>query len=301
MIPNTDPDPYCANVLADSIASGVRLTTLVIKFPRFVLAEFNTHRTMSRSSASSRAIPVEKRIAEVRANPFVPLSFGKNKRGMQSTEEIEDQEKARVAWRQAAIHACFHAENVAAMGVHKQFANRLIEPFAFHTVICSATEWANYFALRCSEFAQPEIRIVSEAMRDAMDASTPVELAPGEWHLPLIDDGDRAEVADPVLLARVSAARCARVSYLTHGGERSIEADLELYDRLVGPGHMAPLEMAAMVGEPFDQEGYARMHKCSTGNETVGFSGPFIGNFRAPWIQLRKTIPGEAVHVKDPA
>ena len=39
-----------AKVLADSVSpAGHRLTTLEATFPRFVLAEFNTHRVFSRN------------------------------------------------------------------------------------------------------------------------------------------------------------------------------------------------------------------------------------------------------------
>lgn len=81
---------YAAKIVADSIA-GTRLTSIEVTFPRFILAEFNTHRVFSRNSASSRAIPVEKRIAQVRSNPFVPEAFSKNRRGMQAEENIASQ------------------------------------------------------------------------------------------------------------------------------------------------------------------------------------------------------------------
>lgn len=271
------PAPYEAAVLADSVSpDGVRLTTLIATMPRFVLAEFNTHRMFSRNSASSRAIPVRKRIEMIRDNPFIPLSFGKNKSGMQSTEELDGgaQIAARVEWLRALEMAVKSAEVLRDLGVHKQFANRILEPFAWHTVIVTATEWANYYALRISEYAQPEIRRVSEAMRDAMDQSNPFELYPGEWHLPLVGfDGD--EELSEMEKVKVSCARCARVSYLTHDGKRDVDADLSLFDRLYNAGHMSPFEHAAIVG--YRQDG-------------------FIGNFRAPWIQYRKRLPGEAVY-----
>jgi thymidylate synthase ThyX len=57
---------YAAKILADSLSpEGIRLTTFEVTFPRFILAEFNTHRMLSRNSASSRAIPTEK-LAEAR-------------------------------------------------------------------------------------------------------------------------------------------------------------------------------------------------------------------------------------------
>lgn len=287
---------YEAKVLADSIASGVRLTTLQVTMPRFILAEFNTHRMLSRNSASSRAIPVEKRIEQVRADPFVPEAFGKNQRGMQAGTELSeaDQVLARERWRAAALQACESAERLAASGVHKQWANRLIEPFCWHTVIVTATEWANFFALRCHPAAQPEMQVTAGLMREAMDGSKPVECPDGMWHLPYVDTsmGDfewarrstREHGSVGIALAKLSTARCARVSYLTHEGLRDVKADLGLHDRLFENRHMSPFEHAAQVRKEYSpREG--------------GFDGPgtFIGNFRWPWVQYRKMLPGEAV------
>jgi thymidylate synthase ThyX len=280
---------YSAKVLADSIACDVRLTTLEVTMPRFILAEFNTHRMFSRNSASSRAIPVEKRIAQIRDNPFVPEAFAANKRGMQAGEALgaEDQQRAEYQWMQACDWAVLAAERLAQIGVHKQWANRLLEPFAWHTVIVTATEWDNFFALRISEHAQPEIRTVAELMRAAMEASTPVSKDHGEWHLPLVYAEDDSAFSDldaeahpRIDIVKVSVARCARVSYLTHDGKRDVDADLRLHDQLLSNGHMSPFEHAAKVGTNTDDE--------------------FVGNFRKPWLQYRKMLPGEAVYTRKP-
>lgn len=293
---------YEAKILCDSIANNVRLTTMQITFPRIVLAEFNTHRMFSRSSASSRAIPVEKRIEAVRSNPFIPSAFSKNIRGMQAGHELDDgsQEHARNCWMSSCETALREAAELAALGVHKQWANRLLEPFSWHTVIVTATEWANFFALRCSPMAQPEIRAVAEMMREVMAASTPVPLATGEWHLPLVwnieDFGQRLN-ANLSLgdWAKISAARCARVSYLTHEGKRDLEADLALYDRLISSGHWSPLEHAARPAVSSDGEGVLMAMGISDecGAETRNL---YYGNLKG-WVSLRKTIPGERVFV----
>lgn len=275
---------YAAEILADSMSPfGHRLTTFQITFPRFVLAEFNTHRMFSRSSASSRAIPVEKRIQQIQENPFIPEAFAANKRGMQAGEvmDADSQGQARDAWLVACEDAVAQAKNLAEIGVHKQWANRLLEPFAWHTVIVTATEWDNYWALRISEHAQPEIRTISEMMRDLYDDATCPDLKQGQWHLPLVGP----ELGDPphntegqlAQAIKLSVARCARVSYLTHEGKRDPEADLALYDRLVSKGHMAPTEHAARPMTPVELS-----------------MGEWCGNFRG-WVQHRKEIPGEAV------
>lgn len=292
---------YAAEILADSLSpAGHRLTTFQITFPRFVLAEFNTHRVLSRNSASSRAIPVEKRIQQIEASPFVPEAFAANKRGMQAGEVMDEeaQEKSRTVWLNACENALYHAGRLAEMGVHKQWANRLLEPFAWHTVIVTGTEWKNYFALRVSEHAQPEIRIVSEMMQGVLMDSTPARLKEGHWHLPLVgekygDDNPYATGGNTELLSskkyyglqdqvKLSVARCARVSYLTHDGVRDPEADLALYERLITNGHMSPTEHAA---RPMTQ------------TELTLARGGFCGNFRG-WVQHRKEIPGEAVFVE---
>ena len=265
---------YQSRVLADSISpAGVRLTTLEIEMPRIVLAEFNTHRVFSRNSASSRAVPVEKRIQNIRENPFVPLAFGANQKGMAAAQNLDEEatREAKLIWIAATDAMLTYAAALARIGAHKQLANRLTEFASMHTVICTATEWENFYALRISPEAQPEIRLVAEAMKAAMDASTPVQLRAGEWHTPLIDPVLDADL-DTVIRVKCSVARCARVSYLTHDGRRSVEDDLALHDRLMGNGHMSPFEHAAFATDSTD----------------------FCGNFRG-WVQYRKTIPGESV------
>ena len=273
---------YACTVLADSIAkpSDVRLTTLEVTFPRIVLAEFNTHRMLSRNSASSRAIPVKTQLGRVLDDPFVPVFWGKNKSGMQAKEELSGDElaQAKEEWLSARDQAVDHARWLTDLGLHKQIANRILEPFLWHTVIVTATEWDNFFALRCHEDAQPEIRVIAEMMRSALTKSKPRARLAGEWHLPLCKDeaGLAKEGFDPV---KVSAGRCARVSYLTHDGLRDPQADVDLCDKLITSGHMSPLEHQAQIQENSQAE--------------------FLGNFRAPWKQYRKMIPNEAVfHVQ---
>ena len=287
---------YEARVIEDSIAQGVRLTTICATFPRFILAEYNTHRTFSRNSASSRAIPVPKRIRAVIDDPFIPEAFASNKAGMQAGEELP-------RWKQRVLLSnhwfnrwmCVFAAWVASkIGSHKQWANRYIEFHGWHTVVTTSTEWENFFALRDSSMAQPEIRKIAQMMEAAMNASTPRELKEGEWHLPFVawderhaatfepcgcDEVRPAELQRNMLgLVKSSTARCARTSYETHEGGINVKRDFELYDRLTGSRHTSPLEHPARVG---------------TEEEIAGRE--FIGNFRSPWIQHRKDMPGEAV------
>lgn len=243
-----------ATVIADSISAyGMRITTLQLKYPRFIHSEFMTHRVFSRNAASSRAIPVLKMIQQVRTDPAMPIHWGLNQPGMQAAKAHEDVEKVRAAWLDAAISATTYAAYLNHLGLHKQVVNRLLEPFQLMHTIVTATEWDNFFELRCHPDAQPEFQALANAIRTAMDQSSPVERtskiqrATASWHLPYVSDDERAHL-HPYTLPKISAARCARVSYLKHDGTApSIEDDMALFERLVGskPLHASPIEHQA--------------------------------------------------------
>lgn len=269
---------YAARILADSVSlAGKRITSLEVTFPRFILAEFNTHRALSRNAASSRAIPVKTMLERVKNNPFVPERFTKNQSGMSADEYLSeyDQQLARECWLSARDNAVTHVEQMLTLGVHKQQANRLLEPFLWVTDVVTATEWGNLYALRAHPKAQPEFQRIAVLMRAAMEASTPRVLGPDDWHLPLVTDVDfdRLKEEDFTMteIVRVSAGRCARVSYLTHDGVRDPRKDIQLCTDLLGNGHMSPLEHPARPLEDPNQP---------------------LGNF-VGWQQYRKTIPNE--------
>jgi len=241
--------PYHAEVLLDSVnPAGQRLTTFVLRFPRFVLSEFNTHRMFSRNASSSRAIPTTKLMQQLREDPVIPVEWGRNQSGMQAREVLDADagRSAEAAWLGARDAALAHAEQLRATGVHKQIVNRVLEPWMWASVIVSSTTYDNFFTLRCHPDAQPEIKRLADLMRVAFEASTPTPRAAGEWHLPFVgaDDGDLSIDERK----QVSVARCARVSYLTHGGTRDIEADKVLHQRLLDAGHWSPFEHVAVAG-----------------------------------------------------
>ena len=272
-----DDQGFAARVLADSVSpAGIRLTTLEVRFPRFILAEFNTHRVFSRNSASSRAIPTKKLIERVLENPALPVEWGVNKPGMSASEALttEQTEEAKAEWLRARDSAVEHVRKLQAFNVHKQVINRPLEPFMWHAVIVTATEWKNFFALRLAPNAQPEIRVAAQHMRAAMDASEPTPVAPGEWHLPLVQDDERGLPIEE--LKKISAARCARVSYLTHEGKRDIERDIELCRRLWTDRHLSPFEHVA----------------------TPAGDAGFHANFRG-WAQMRAEIEAMGAHPVD--
>ena len=154
-----------AKVILDSISpEGDRLTTMEVVMHRFVLSEFNTHRSFSRNSASSRAIPTRKQMARVETETAFPVSWPCEQPGMQGGEELDGNlgDAASTVWRNAMQDAVRHATALAEIGVHKSVVNRLLEPFMWHTVIVSSTEWENFFGLRCNSLAQPEIRVAAD-------------------------------------------------------------------------------------------------------------------------------------------
>lgn len=133
---------YHTHILADSISpNGVRLTSLEVTYPRFVHAELMTHRVFSRNSASSRAIPISKTLEKVKANPAIPIWWGKNQSGMQANEELPDEKKeaAYKEWLAARDAAVIHVEALMKIGLHKQITNRILEPWMWNTIICTAT------------------------------------------------------------------------------------------------------------------------------------------------------------------
>ena len=267
-----------AKVVADSISEwGVRLTTLQLKYPRFIHSEFMTHRMFSRNASSSRAIPVAKMVEQVRNDPAMPVHWGRNQPGMQAREELvgADLANCQILWQDAAHGAAKIAEAISLHGAHKQIVNRVLEPFQWMHTIVTATDWDNFFALRAHEDAQPEINALAVAMREAMNASKPESVRDGDWHLPYVSKEEAESFSDIRIALQCSAARCARVSYLTHDGKKpSVEEDVKLYQRLVGssPIHASPTEHQATPSE----------------------LDSYFANFRG-WVQHRRFIESNAI------
>lgn len=194
------------------------LSTLLLRYPRFIHAELMTHRVFSRNAASSRAIPTEKLIRDVEENPAVPLHWGKNQKGMQAGEEIDAPVFAPVpmnfggrrleletnrgrtpqeAWLNARDLAVRSAKAFAQAGYHKQIVNRLLEPFAHITVLVSATEWDNFLTLRDHPDAEPHFQLLAKEIRKCLEREDDIqELEPGGWHLPFITDEDKQSVVE---------------------------------------------------------------------------------------------------------
>lgn len=326
-------DGFSAKIIADSVSpQGVRLTTAELVFPRFILSEFNTHRVISKNSASSRAIPVKKQLEKLLSKPYIPERIGVNQSGMQASnylagrqltiaqqgvyrkrdrsivgalEDLVGMEYVHRAFGENALSRImvsgfndnedlqivrdiidYYSATIARMrnendfsapedflNIHKQTLNRYLEPFMWHTVVATGTEWDNMFALRIHEDAQDEIRIPVDLLREAMSESAPKALEIGEWHLPFIQPDEAAAAAsDPEKWQYVSVGRCARTSYETHDGVRDPDKDVFLAkERLLPHGHMSPFEHVASPAED---------------------ANSWSGNFRG-WTQFRKGLPNE--------
>lgn len=237
-----------ATVIKHSISrADAPIATLSLVYPRFIHSEFMTHRVFSRNAMSSRAVPVAKMIEQVRNDPATPIHWGANRPGMQANGEVSEEHKflAQDHWRRAAWFAADTAESMAELGLHKQVVNRILEPFQWMHTIVTSTEWDNFFMLRCHEAAEPNMRALAEAMRTALMNSKPVVR---DTHLPYFDETEFMDVQSIERAAMVSAARCARVSYLNHDGSNPvIEKDLMLANSLKEANHASPFEHIAFA------------------------------------------------------
>lgn len=260
---------YVAEVIADSIANGVRLTSVMIRYPHGVHKDMLRHRNQSRSAESFRAQPPEDIIAALeRGDGFRPEVFGKRVAGMgQRNEVIEgevalDQNHARMLWVDNVRRACMVATEFLHLDIAKQQVNFLLQDLAFITEIITATDWDNFWALRLelkddgNPMARPEVYKIASMMKEAFDASTPRELKDGEWHLPLVvdeeiqadlDGSPDRSMDDEIhrFWALVSAGRCARVSYARQDQEEPVEKSVERAERLLMNGHLSPFEHQA--------------------------------------------------------
>ncbi len=234
-----------------------KLITMEIKYPRFIHSELKTHRVLSTNSASSRAIPIQKMIDQVRTNPAGPIAFRKNQPGMVAGEDFafDRQAELRYMWETSAVKAAYEAEQFMHSGVHKEVSNRITEPFMWMSTVVTATEWSNFFKLRCAKDAQPEFQHLANMMKivhkEAVDNICATFQPKNGLHLPYITDEELAAL--PTLhLMILSVARCAVVSYMKHeGGQMDLVKASEIFLRLVGDGttsiHASPFEHVARL------------------------------------------------------
>lgn len=263
-----------ATVVLDSLApNGARLTTFELTYPRFIHSELMTHRVFSRNAASSRAIPTHKKIERIRKDMAKPSEWGVNQKGMQSGGALDPAvaERADALWSGLGEEACKIAEILDEMGLHKQVANRLIEPWDHITTVVSTTKLNNHWKLRLEidpvtgrPMPDPTYFELATKWKAAFDASVPFPCEPGGWHLPYANTKEDWQAVNDYLvnllsgithapisredilpiLRKVSVGRVARTSYMRQG-QGDIEENVKLHDRLAGAGHWSPFEPIA--------------------------------------------------------
>jgi hypothetical protein len=276
-----------AKVICDSVAPhGGRLTTLQLHFPRFILAQFNTYGSIAKNARSSRAVPVEKIIAEAMNNPVVPVRWGRRERGMVAgvlmTET--DAEWCFSRWMDARDSAVTTASHMNSFGAAKEVVNRLLEPWMWVDVVATATlgAWSHYLNQRCAHDAQPEHQELARSIGRAIRDSVPRGIGYWEWHLPYLTDeewesthGNGLELAKKLA---ASVRRVRRVSYAPFDGQIDTpESDRAKHDESRDAGHWSCFEHQ---GEPFID--YDRR------------SGRMTG-----WMEYRQTFPRQVNPVFD--
>lgn len=262
---------FKAEIILDSIAPcGERLVTWILRYPRILLPEVNTHRVFSRNTSSSRAIPVKKLREQVINDPFVPEYWGAQQKGMAAHQQLWGWRRAisRFIWKQLRWPAVAASWMFEKIGLHKQLANRVLEPWLWVTQVLSTTTHANWFKLRDSAAAQPEIQTLARLMLTNLCMSTPQLLPAGEWHIPFILENERDLPTEMKL--KIATARSARGSYANFYGKQDYADDERLHDQLARDGHWSPFEHSAMALDQPTQ----------------------IGNFEG-FLQYRKRFEGE--------
>jgi len=291
---------YDVVVVADSISpANHRIITLEVTMPRMILAEFNTHRMFSRNSASSRAIPFAKMSQTVMETAFVPLAWMKDHKGMQGNSylDAETSKKAEEIWLRVRDAVVAGATELNQLNVTKQMCNRLLEPFMWHKVLVTSTEWENFFAQRFEGGAEIHMQHIAEMMLESINSSVPRSLLPGNWHLPYSDHINVEEFKNFTMymdaeerleiMKQVCTMRCAQTSY-TIVGEDGKPMDLTklletFRTKLLPMGHWSPFE------HPAECMSECQMDRWVAGK---GKQRGWCGNFRG-WKQYRKSFDHE--------
>lgn len=220
-----DSDPDMVDPLK---FTGERVTTLIARFPRYVLSEMNTHRVFSRNSASSRARSVSVTFREALENPVIPV-FTSNQKGMSGdpipfmSERYAETLDTYLEALQGAVKGAsklligheyredlslmenvekYHKEwylsgdiekQASIPNVHKQVVNRLLEPFQWHEAIITSNEWVNFLNLRTDlSKADPAIFYIAKLIEEALKVSEPRVSA---IHMPFMKEEDVAHLS----------------------------------------------------------------------------------------------------------
>ncbi len=302
-----------AKVIADSInQKGIRMTTFELNFHRYILAEANTHRMLSKNAASSRAIPLQSIIHQIMNEPAIPVHWGTNNPGMQSKSEmsLENQVIAKEKWIEA-MHKMIESANILGdkngLNMHKQNVNRLLEAFTMTKQVLTGTTFANLLNLRDHDDAQPEFRVLASCIKECLEQSKPELLVPGEWHVPYVatkrnsignlEYWSNDTKIDLDTARKISASCCAQVSYrkLDDTIEKALDifGMLHLEDDKNRHKHSSPVEHQ---GTPIDEYNIPfNPNSWEPGVTHVRRDGSLWSGNLQGWIQYRQLIPNESV------
>lgn len=184
------------------------------------------------------------------------------------------------------------------LNVHKQLAGRGLEAYMWHTVVITATEFDNFFALRDHPDAQGEIATIAHLMKQAVKTSQPRLLTHSEWHTPYVNPGEFELIEDAI---KASVARAAATSY-NRQRNKNLAREPQRYRDLLKSGHMSPFEHQAT---PLSDVEWRVRGRLSWVLDHTPFDGldelarqqlinglQFNGNLRG-WMQHRKQIEHE--------
>lgn len=236
---------------ASKSPDGTTIFSIQARYPRMILAEVNTHAMIAKSTSSSRAVPIKTMLKNIEQDPAMPI-WTLNQSGMQGLTAPSE------IIHKATEMAIFHMRQAMALvssladsdlNIHKQDANRYLEPWGHVDTILTATDWDNFFKVRCHKDAAPIMQELANAIKAAIENTSIQTLKLGEWHLPYVSEEEAISLEDKA--PWVSAARCARVSYLLHDGTQpNAEKDMALAKSLFERGHMSPFEHMAVSSRP---------------------------------------------------
>lgn len=287
---------YCsAKILAHSVApSGQEITSWELEYPRMIHSEFMTHRTFSRNGASSRAIPIRSKIKFMRkGGGFVyPLHYGAKQKGMQAENELQGWRRwaGEKLWGLSGSSALFFASMMDRIGGHKQWVNRILEPYERYKVVMTTTSHDNFFWLRAHPDAQPEIKQLAEQMRDAYYESRPIPLGFDGWHVPYFYEGFWIPNAFDESLEdalAISSSCCAQISY--RRSDDSLDKAKRIYARLV--------DAEPVHASPFEHQATPIRNICTPGVTHTRLADNMLcsGNFEG-WAQYRQIIPNNTCY-----
>jgi hypothetical protein len=310
------PQMQAEMILASQGPKQKPIYTMRWRYPRIIHGEIMTHRMFSRNARSSRAVPVDTMLNEVRSFPFIPWHWGKNQKGMQASEEnhsLVGHITREDAWLFASEDAICTATKFKEAGYHKQLVNRLLEPFSWIDTLVTTTDLDNFLWLRDHKDAEPHLQDLAPLVQKCVEAAKIQPLDEDDWHLPYIDDETACFAADLfgndvqagwAWLRKVSSARCAWISYKPFGevpANGNYEREMKTYEMLLSSDrvHASPLEHQAMPDELTGTT--AHYMPVSDENGRFGFRREKVNLWFRPrlhgnlegYIQNRKLIPGE--------